>query len=326
MNINRIDEKLVTIGILCFNAENSISEVIKNAFEQTWNNKEIIIIDDFSNDNSYEEIKKSKYFDEIKYLRNSSNMGPAYSRNQVLKNSNGDFICFMDDDDFSDKSRIVCQINSIYDEGYPFRKEIISICGVNRKYSSGYIKKMRPIGSIGKAPQGDSYINYVLFNQKEKDIDYGFGMPTCAMLLTKECFQKVGLFDENLRRVEDLDITIRFAKRNFLFIGLDEFLVIQNSTSGFDKTPLVNLKSEIMLIKKNKEYLSKKGLFMYSRLWPLLRYYHFQRNYIFLILILFIILLRYPFRAMPHFIKSTRNRIIHELNIFNGKKFFFNEK
>ena len=250
MKLNKVDQKLVSIGILCFNAENTISEAIKNAFKQSWKNKEIIVIDDCSNDNSHEVIKKSKYFGELKYLRNSLNMGPAYSRNQVLKNCDGDFICFMDDDDISDKSRIVYQVESIYNHGYPYKKEIISICGVTRKYPSGYIKKMRPIGSQGNTPQGDSYINYVFFNEREKGIDYGFGMPTCAMLLTKECFQKVGLFDENLRRVEDVDITVRFAKNNFIFVGLDKFLVIQNSTSGSDKTPLVNLQSEINLIKK----------------------------------------------------------------------------
>ena len=315
MKSNLLDQKLVTIGILCFNAENSIVNVINNACEQTWMNKEIILIDDCSFDNSQKKIISSKYYSEIRYFRNSINKGPAYSRNQVIKKSKGDFICFMDDDDISDKSRVYHQIKSIYEEGYPNNNKIISICGVIRKYPSGYEKKMRPLGVKGKTPKGELLIDYILFNQRYKKIDYGFGTPTCSMLLTRNCFEEAGLFDETLRRVEDLDIAVRFAKLNFIFKGLDQFLVTQNSTLGSDKTPLVNLTSEIKLVNNNKEYLKEKGMFMYSRLWPLLRFYHFSRNYILLIFIFLLITLRYPLRAIPHFIRSSINRIIHEFKI-----------
>ena len=318
MSFESFDEKLVTIGILCFNAENSISNAINSAFLQSWNKKEVIVVDDCSDDNSVKEIKKNKYFNQIKYYRNSSNMGPAYSRNKVIKKANGDFICFMDDDDISEKKRIFDQVLSIYKAGYPNFKKIISICGIIRKYDSGFIKKMRPLGVFGEIPKGDLYLDYIFFNQRHKYVDYGFGAPTCAMLLTKECFQEAGLFDESLRRVEDLDITVRFAKKKFMFVGLNKFLVTQNATSGADKTPLLNLKSEIKLIKKNKKYLTRKGLYMYSRLWPLLRFYHFQKNYFYLIIIFFVISIRYPLRAIPHFINSGMNRLIHEFKIYRG--------
>ena len=94
---------LVTIGILCFNAESSISKAIRSAVNQTYKKKEIIIIDDCSTDNSLKVIKRSKYINYIKVFQNKENKGAAYSRNIVTKKSKGSFICYMDDDDFSDK-------------------------------------------------------------------------------------------------------------------------------------------------------------------------------------------------------------------------------
>ena len=105
---------------------------------------------------------------------------------------------------------------------------------------------------------------------------------------------------------------------NIVFIGINKYLVIQKSTYGKDKSPIMNLKSELKVINKYKEYLSQKGLFFYSKLWPYLRYYHFRKNYLFLLFILIILIIKYPIRAPVHFLKSTKNRIIHEYKIYIG--------
>ena len=125
MNNPKLKKNLVSIGILCFNAEETILEAINSAFEQSWRNKEIIVVNDCSLDKSHEKIINSIFFEKIKYLRNDNNMGPAYSRNKVLNLSDGEFICFMDDDDFSEKNRIKEQIDSIYRAGYPKNKDVI---------------------------------------------------------------------------------------------------------------------------------------------------------------------------------------------------------
>ena len=65
--------------------------------KQTWENKEIIVIDDNSTDNSYKLIKESKYKDQILLIRNNKNRGPGYSRNKILELAQGDFVCFMYD-------------------------------------------------------------------------------------------------------------------------------------------------------------------------------------------------------------------------------------
>ena len=91
---------LVTIGILCFNAESSILNALRSALNQTYKNKEIILIDDCSTDDSLKVIRGSKYINKIKLFQNKQNKGAAYSRNIVTKKSKGSYICYMDDDDF----------------------------------------------------------------------------------------------------------------------------------------------------------------------------------------------------------------------------------
>ena len=67
--------KKVTIGILCFNSKDTIMRAIKGALKQTWENKEIIVIDDNSTDDSYKLIKGSEYKDQILLIRNQENYG-----------------------------------------------------------------------------------------------------------------------------------------------------------------------------------------------------------------------------------------------------------
>ena len=84
---------------------------------QTWVNKEIILVDDASSDNSIEKIKNSPYFKNLKIIINSENKGASFSRNRIVKESRGQFICFFDDDDISDLMRVEKQLSSIKEKG-----------------------------------------------------------------------------------------------------------------------------------------------------------------------------------------------------------------
>ncbi|AAQ00370.1 MULTISPECIES: glycosyltransferase family 2 protein [Prochlorococcus] len=316
---NISDEKfLVTIGILNYNAKETIYNAINSAIEQTWGNKEIIVIDDCSNDGSYELLlTMSKEFG-FKLIRNNKNYGPAYSRNRIISLANGEIICFMDDDDISHYNRIELQVKSIVNCGYPKNKTIVSICSMKRSYKSGYCKEMRCLGTNKRSPKGIELADYLLFYERNKEVDYGFGAPTCAMMSTTECFNVVGGFDESLRRVEDMDIAIRFSLNNFTFTGVDSFLVCQNSTIGSDKTPKMNLDSEVVVIKKNKSYLKSKGMYLYSRIWPKLRYCHFVGNYYLFFLNFILLACLYPKRTLEHIVSTGFKRLIHEKRIKSG--------
>ncbi len=176
---------------------------------------------------------------------------------------------------------------------------------------------MKVFGTKALKPSNSEMIDFLLFNEKNPSVDYGFGCPTCAMLISKKALELVDGFDENLKRVEDMDITIRLSRLGCNYVNSKKTFVNQFSTLGKDKLPINNLKSEIMIIKKNKLYLKNKSIYLYSRLWPYLRFYYFTRNYFFLILTLMIIFFINPRRTAHHFISSATNRIKHEQKIKN---------
>lgn len=99
--INRIwRDNLISVIIPTYNAEKYISRCIESVLEQTYKNFEIIIIDDKSTDDTANILKKYERLDNVTIITNKKNSGVSFSRNRGLKLSKGEFITFVDSDDF----------------------------------------------------------------------------------------------------------------------------------------------------------------------------------------------------------------------------------
>ena len=308
----------VTIGITCFNAEKTISKAIDGALNQDWFNKEIIIVDDASTDSSLKIIGNFLNHKQVKFIKNPKNKGTSFSRNQIINNSNGDIICFMDDDDYSFPKRISSQLSELEKANYPKNKLIACTVSMVREYDSGYKRDLFTMGSKGFLPKGEELANYLLFYEKKKKVDYGFGIPTASMLITKECFKKVGLFDEKLKRVEDMDLSIRLSLANVLFVSAKDKLILQKSSQNTEKAEM-NFNSESILIEKYKEYLKKKKLYWHSRQWPKLRLFYFKKKYYLFFITLLFLIIKNPLRTLNHFFQTGSKRMILEINLISYK-------
>lgn len=96
----------VSVIIPVYNSEKYINQCIDSVLDQTYNNIELILINDGSTDNSLEILKKYKSkFSQIKII-NQNNSGVSYSRNIGLKTATGDYIMFIDSDDIIIKNYI----------------------------------------------------------------------------------------------------------------------------------------------------------------------------------------------------------------------------
>ena len=91
---------LVSVIIPVYNASKTIDKCLDSVLNQTLQNIEVIVINDKSTDDSLEKIKK--YKDKIILIDNKENLGPAASRNKGLKKATGDYIGFVDSDDYID--------------------------------------------------------------------------------------------------------------------------------------------------------------------------------------------------------------------------------
>lgn len=315
-----LENMKVTIGITCFNAENTISKAIYGAINQDWINKEIIVVDDGSSDSSEKIIKDFKNYHELKFIKNLKNKGTSFSRNKIVNNSSGDVICFMDDDDFSLPNRVSAQMQELENADYPKNKLIACSASMIRKYSSGYERKLTSMGTKGRMPKGYELANFLLIYEKKRKVDYGFGLPTASMLITKECFDKVGLFDENLVRVEDMDLSIRLSFAGVIFVSAKDNLIIQNSNLK-EKKATKNFISEKNLIEKYKQYLENKNLYWHCQQWPKLRFFYFQRKYLRLLIALIILMVKNPKRTLIHFSYTGFKRLILDIKLFKYRCF-----
>ena len=108
-------QPLVTVITPLFNAQDFIGETIESVLDQTYQNWEMIIVDDCSTDNSRDIVKKYEAKESrIKLIELEKNFGgPARPRNVGLDISKGDYLAFLDADDVWLKNKLQVQINEM---------------------------------------------------------------------------------------------------------------------------------------------------------------------------------------------------------------------
>ncbi|QGP76218.1 glycosyltransferase family 2 protein [Tetragenococcus halophilus] len=101
----------VSVIIPTYNAKNSIKKAIDSVLQQTYQDFEIIIVDDCSKDNTYELLKMiAKIDSRISVYQNKHNSKSAFTRNRAIELSQGQYIMQLDDDDYCDKNRMEKQV------------------------------------------------------------------------------------------------------------------------------------------------------------------------------------------------------------------------
>ena len=96
----------VTISIPCFNAARWIAEAVQSALAQTWPEKEIIVTDDGSTDGSLEILEN---FGKAIRLIRTGHLGAPHARNQALEQARGEWMQFLDADDYLEPEKIAQQ-------------------------------------------------------------------------------------------------------------------------------------------------------------------------------------------------------------------------
>lgn len=306
----------VTIGICCFNAQDTILRALQSAIHQDWPNLEIVVVDDCSTDQSVSMIQEciSVQSVNVQLVQHKRNKGPAGSRNTILSQASGEFIAFFDDDDESLPQRIRVQVEALLQYEKSSEANLVACYSSGlRKYPNGYILELPAIGSQGETtPQGPMLAEYLLIYRRVPNWFYGSGIPTCSLFARAATFAAVNGFDENLRRAEDSDFAIRLSLMGGHFIGTAESLFVQYSTSAPDKSYEKNLAAEQLIARKHRAFLESINRYYYALHWSKLRYWHFKRQYGRFLAELLGLLLRYPLPIAKHILATGPKRLLHE--------------
>ncbi len=184
----------VSVIIPTFNRAHLIGKAVKSALSQTYQDFEIIVIDDGSTDNTEETVKSFNNF-KIRYISHSNNRGISAARNTGIRASRGEYIALLDSDDEWLPEKLDKQVDVLQNES----SEVGVVCSwsYNIDEKGNYISKRY-------LPKKDGYIYEDLLSTDP------ISVPT--VLIRKECFNRVGLFDDLLNAQEDWDMWIRIAK------------------------------------------------------------------------------------------------------------------
>ena len=101
----------LSVVIPVYNGAKFISDALDSIFSQHYENIEVIVVDDCSTDNTIEVLQS--YPQSIKIIRNKINSGASHSRNQGIKNAEGEYIAFLDADDVWSKNKLSRQITAM---------------------------------------------------------------------------------------------------------------------------------------------------------------------------------------------------------------------
>jgi len=206
----------VTVILPTYNRAQSITRSIRSVLSQTYQDFEFIIIDDGSIDNTEKIVRKFQEKDKrIRYIRHNKNKGSATARNTGIKAAKREYIAFQDSDDEWLPEKLEKQMKVF--KNVPPKVGVVytgfwKIDGDKRKYIPS---------SRVKQKEGD--IHKKLLN--------GNFVDTPTVLIKKECFEKVGIFDEHLCALEDWELWIRVSK-HYHFKFIDEPLLISHYTSN----------------------------------------------------------------------------------------------
>lgn len=144
----------VSIIVPVFNTEKYLKKCLDSLINQTLDDIDVIIVNDGSTDNSEKIINEylEKYNDKITYIY-QTNSGQAKARNKALKYAKGEYISFVDSDDFVDLNMYEIMYNKAKDNDLD-----IVICGFNMVYEDGRVLER----SNYKELCDDNIINYIL--------------------------------------------------------------------------------------------------------------------------------------------------------------------
>lgn len=188
---------LISIIVPVYNVEKKVDKCIKSILQQTYTNLEIILINDGSTDDSGKICEEySKQYEKIKYIDNR-NEGVSKSRNIGIENALGKYICFVDSDDFIDKTYIEKLYNNT-------SNRVLSICNFT-KFCDENIKE----NVIHQKTKVESYNkNEFLKLYKMKLINAPW-----AKLYDRDVIYKKNIrFDEELSLGEDLLFNLTYLK------------------------------------------------------------------------------------------------------------------
>lgn len=178
-----MDKVKVTVVMNFYNEEKYLSQAIESILNQTYQDFELLLVDDASTDNS-NEIANSYTDSRIRIIRNQTNQGLAYGRNVGMREARGEYVAFADADDYSAANRIELEVKCLEN-----CKSVLAVsCWSNYIDEDGKLMEHEPS---------------ILLDTHEVKASFLFGNPFSnpGSMIRRDVYEKYGIFQEKELRV-----------------------------------------------------------------------------------------------------------------------------
>jgi len=237
-------KSLISIIVLNYNAGELLLNCINSLKKSTYQNIEILVVDNISSDDSHTKCKKQ--FPDIKLIQNRKNLGYCGGNNVGIKEAKGEFIVILNPDTIVEENWLDEMFNAFNEFGDGlYQPKIISLNESDIIQSTGNM--IHAFGFGFARDKGKKIIE-----KKEEIEKIGYASGTC-LFTTKKVLEKVGLLDEFLFLYhDDLDLGWRAAQ-----IGINSYYVPKSKIFHAESYSLKWSAKKFYWLERNRKYCLK---------------------------------------------------------------------
>ena len=233
----------VSILIPCYNAEKWIAEAIQSALDQSIEDKEVIVVDDGSTDGSLEVVKS--FGDQIQF-ESGPNRGGNVARNRLLELAAGEWVQFLDADDYLRPKKIEAQIESTAKLDTVDAVYSPVAC---EKWEGGHVVDNSEIETEPSQSIEEQWIRWRVAQ-------------TGSVLWRRESLKRIGGWNEEYPCCQDNEVTLRAIKNGLRFHyypRADAIYRIWSEETVCRKDPAKVIHFKTMLLDEMLEWLKRNG-------------------------------------------------------------------
>lgn len=199
-------KNLVTVAIPTHNREKYIGQSIESALNQTFDNVELLVVDNHSNDDTRKVVKKIKN-SRVRYIRNRKNIGMMNNWNKCIKHAKGNYIVILGDDDVLHSNFIEESLKAHGKHSLGFSFSHCNKVDEKGKVITRWGYNFPPKGLL----KGNEYL--------ELTVKYGACLTnSTTVMLNRNVFREVGLFEAKYSsNTFDFNMWIKIANKFDLF-------------------------------------------------------------------------------------------------------------
>lgn len=236
---------LVSVVIPTYNRIRSLPVSVESVLKQTYENLELIIMDDGSSDGT-EAYVKGIADERVRYRKSDTNMGPSAARNMGAELAKGKYLAFQDSDDEWLPDKLEKQMKIMLEN-----KDVSLVYSEFGFYREGELIIVIPPQTIPyEAKQGDLF-SYLLL--------YPLISTQTILVETKE-FIEAGGFDETLKSYEDFEFSVRFAKNHRIGFAGEPLVKVNNTPGSVNQRLGERIRTQFVMVREMLEPLRERKL------------------------------------------------------------------